>query len=236
MKRTIETTIDEQNFGKDNAASNDKFVLMTTRIRKLALTAHIVFSAGWLGAVSAYLALAIAGLVSRDIRMVKVVYPALQLLGWYVIVPSSLAAMLTGLIQSLGTHWGLFKHYWILVKFLLTFVASIILVNHMPLVSKMSNRVTGGKLSGPDFDSIRIQLLIHAVGGLLILIFTTVLSVYKPWGKTVYGRRNKSVQELQGDRLITGKSWGLKVIFGVTGLIILFIVLHLITGGMAGRH
>jgi len=159
---------------------------MAPRIRKLMLTAHIIFSVGWLGAVIAYIALAITGLTSQNSRMIKVVYPALELVGWYIIVPTSLAALLTGLIQSLGTHWGLFRSYWITVKFILTFGASIILVKHMPVVSKMANWVEGGKLSGPDFEMLRIQLLVHAVGGLFILIITTVLSVYKPWGRIIY--------------------------------------------------
>jgi hypothetical protein len=232
----METTIDEQSVTKTDADSQSKFAIMPTRMRKFMLTVHVIFSVGWLGAVLSYLALAITGLVSRDIRMVKVVYPALELIGWYVIVPSSVAALLTGLIQSLGTNWGVFRYYWISMKFLLTFVASIVLVNHMPVVSQMASMVTTGKLSGLDFDRMQIQLLIHAAGGLLILIFATVLSVYKPWGKTMYGWRNKGVQELPGDSLITGKSWGLKVLFGVTGLVILFIVLHIITGGMGGHH
>ncbi|HYR11547.1 MAG TPA: hypothetical protein VEQ60_27440, partial [Longimicrobium sp.] len=77
-------------------------------LRKLALTAHVACSVGWLGAVAGFLALAVAGLASRDPRTVAAVYPAMELITMYVIVPLSLASLLTGLIQSLGTPWGLF--------------------------------------------------------------------------------------------------------------------------------
>ncbi|MGH7931483.1 MAG: hypothetical protein ACREQV_27260, partial [Candidatus Binatia bacterium] len=76
----------------------------------------------------AYLALAIAGLISRDAPVVRAAYLSLELIGWFVIVPFSLAALLIGLVQSLGTQWGLFRHYWILVKFLLTAAATMVLL------------------------------------------------------------------------------------------------------------
>ena len=165
---------------------------MTLRLRKLALTAHITFSVGWLGAVVAYLALAIVGLTSRDAQMVRAAYLSMELIGWFVIVPFSLAALLTGLVQSLGTQWGLFRHYWILVKFLLTTGATIVLLRHMQAVSRMSGVAAETTLSSADFRALRIQLVVHAAGGLLVLLAATTLSVYKPWGMTPYGRRKQA--------------------------------------------
>jgi len=234
-----EKPIDQQGKSKIDPSFQGKPTTMSSGIRKFVLTMHVIFSVGWLGAVVAYTALAVAGLVSHDDNQtVKIVYPALKLVGWYVIVPNSLAALLTGLIQSLGTNWGLFRYYWVSVKFLLTFVASIILVNHMSVVSKMANIVTNGIYSGADFETMRIQLLIHAAGGLLILITTTILSVYKPWGKTVYGLRSNRTQikELSGQSLTTAKSWRIKLSLGILGLVILFFILHLLTGGMSMHH
>jgi len=222
--------MDVQNIAQTDAIIKRRFVVITMPpfIRKLVLTAHIIFSVGWLGAVLVYVALAIAGLASSDSRMVSVIYPSLELAGWYIIVPCSLAALLSGLIQSLGTPWGLFRYYWVLVKFLLTFVASIILVNHMPVVSEMARMVTKGTLSGPSFERLQIQLLVHAGGGLLILIFTTVLSVYKPWGKTVYGIHREPKQSPQ--------RWKQYALFGLACLTVLFIAIHLLMGGMRGHH
>src|SRR5438132_7467692 len=109
MKKTIDGTMEEQNISKPDTVSYSNSTTMTPGIRKFVLTLHIIFSVGWFGAVLVYLALAIAGLTSHGNQMVKIVYPALPLIGWYVVVPSSLAALFTGLIQSLGTHWGLFR-------------------------------------------------------------------------------------------------------------------------------
>jgi hypothetical protein len=164
---------------------------MTPRLRKLALTAHVATSVGWLGAVVAYLALAITGLTSRDAQTVRAAYLAMDLIGWSVLVPLSISSLLTGLVQSLGTEWGLFRYYWILTKFLLTVGATVILLMHMPAVSRMAGVAAGTTLSGPDLREPRVQLVVHAVGGLFVLLSVTTLSVFKPWGRTRYGRRKQ---------------------------------------------
>ena len=104
---------------------------MTPRLRKFALTAHVTSSVGWLGAVAVFLALAVAGLTSQDAQTVRAAYLAMELTGWFVLVPLSLASLLTGLVQSLGTAWGLFRHYWVLFKLLINVVATIVLLLYM---------------------------------------------------------------------------------------------------------
>jgi hypothetical protein len=41
-------------------------------------------------------------------------------------------------------------------------------------------------LSAADFAALQLQLLVHAAGGLLVLLTVTALSVYKPWGRIRY--------------------------------------------------
>ncbi|MCY9666404.1 hypothetical protein M5X11_15785 [Paenibacillus alginolyticus] len=80
---------------------------MRPHVRKFALTVHVTSSVGWLGAVAVFLVLAIAGLTSTDAQLVRAVYLAMELTTRFVIVPMCLASLLTGLISSLGTEWGL---------------------------------------------------------------------------------------------------------------------------------
>ena len=104
---------------------------MTPAMRKFVLTAHIISSVGWLGAVAAFLALSIAGLTSSDSQRVRAAYLAMDMTGWLVIVPLSFATLVTGLINSLGSAWGLFRHYWVLFKLLIAAVATALLLLHM---------------------------------------------------------------------------------------------------------
>ena len=101
---------------------------MAPGLRKFALTAHIISSVGLLGAIAGFLALAVAGLTSPNDQTVRAAYLAMELIARFVIVPLAFASLLVGLIQSLGTPWGLFRHYWVLVKLLLTVFATIVLL------------------------------------------------------------------------------------------------------------
>lgn len=81
---------------------------LSPAVRKLALTVHLTSSVGWIGAVLAYLALGAAAATSSDPQTVRAAWTAMDLTGWWVIVPLALAALLTGLVMSLGTHWASF--------------------------------------------------------------------------------------------------------------------------------
>ncbi|HEX8932964.1 MAG TPA: DUF2269 domain-containing protein, partial [Pseudonocardiaceae bacterium] len=87
---------------------------MAPRLRKFALAAHITLAVGWIGAVAGYIALDVAAATRQDAQTLRAAYLAMELIAWYVIVPLALASLLTGLVMSLGTKWGLFRHYWVL--------------------------------------------------------------------------------------------------------------------------
>ena len=194
---------------------------MTPRVRKLALTTHVTFSVGWLGAVVAYLVVAIAGLTSLDPQLVKGSYVTMQLMAWFVIVPFAIAALVSGLVQSLATEWGLFRHYWILVKFVLTTLGTVILLLHAPRVSAMAVRAAESALASGDHSQQRLALVIHAAGGLAILLAATVLSIFKPWGKTAHGK---------------GQEGALKRYLLIGGAVVLGIVIVLHISGGAPHH
>jgi len=215
---------------------------MTPGLRKFGLTAHIILSVGWLGAVAGFLALAVAGLTSQDARMVRAAYLAMEFIGWYVIVPFSLATLLAGLVQSLGTTWGLFRHYWVLAKLLLTVLATIVLLLKMEQISNIADVAAETTLFSADLREARIELVAHAGGGLLVLLAATVLSVYKPWGMTPYGRRKASLADWPshpesdvgpgvGSANRTPR-WVYVVGIHAIGLALLFLVMHLTGGGL----
>jgi hypothetical protein len=169
-------------------------ITMTPRLRKFALTAHVTSSVGWLGAVAGFLALALAGLNSQDAQMVRAAYLAMELTGWFVIVPLSLASLPTGLVMSLGTTWGLFRHYWVLAKLLITVLATALLLVHMQPVGHLARVVAETRLAGGELAGLRVQLVADAGAALLALLVATALSVYKPRGMTRYGWRKQHEQ------------------------------------------
>ncbi len=164
---------------------------MSPQTRKLALTAHVVSSVGWLGAVAGSLALAVVGLTSQDAQMVRAAYLALEPIGWFVLVPLSVASLLTGLIQSFGTTWGLFRHYWVLFKLLINVVASVFLLMYMQTLGFFAAAAQTAP-STADLDALRSPSpALHAGVALALLVAAAALSVYKPRGLTRYGRRKE---------------------------------------------
>jgi len=221
------------------------------------LTAHVTFSVGWLGADAAFLALAIVGMTSQSVQILRAAYLAMELIGLFVIVPFSFAALLTGLTLALGTQWGLFRHYWILVKFLLTIGATVVLLVHTNPMREAASIVSGvaetlsvvgtqlragstGGLSG----NLQLQLLVASGGGLLVLLVNTTLGLYKPRGLTAYGRRKQQERRIATTEITAqsstkiGRALGLpiKIAIAVIGLIVAVLVFLHLSGAGFGNH
>lgn len=161
---------------------------MKPGLRKFALAAHLTFSVGWIGTVVAYLALGAAAVTSEEINTVRAAWTAMELIGWYVIVPLAIASLLTGLLMALGTKWGLFRYYWVSISFVLTVFATTVLLLHMPSVTttaEIAQQAEGAALEALGGD------LAHPAIGLVVLLVVQVLNIYKPPGLTRYGWRKR---------------------------------------------
>jgi len=165
--------------------------MISPLVRKFGLTAHGGSSVGWFGSVFAFLALAIYGVAGGNLETVRGVYVSMNLIGWWIIVPLSFAAVLTGVIQSLISPWGLFRHYWVVIKLMITIVATGLLLLHMQPVGHLAGVVAERTLKHGELAGIRLQLAADAGAALVALLIALTLSVYKPQGLTAYGRRKK---------------------------------------------
>ncbi len=207
---------------------------MTPTLRKLTITAHVTFSIGWLGAVAAFLVLSIAGLTSRDTEVVRGAYLSMDLISRFVIIPMCFAALATGLLQALGTPWGLFRYYWILMKFgLAIFVTIALLIHQFAVMAVAAKRVSGAaaeSLFSSDLVSLKTELVRAPSLAILLLLVAATLGVYKPWGLTRYGRRKQRERRSVEQPPDNGTPLGVKLFFAVIGVLVLvFIVLH-VTG------
>ena len=105
----------------------------------------------------------------------------MEVIGWFVLVPLSLASLLSGLVQALGTRWGLFRHYWVLFKLLITVLSTTVLLIYMQTLSYLSGVAAETTLSSGDLGRLQTGSPVLDAGvGLLLLLVATTLSVYKP--------------------------------------------------------
>lgn len=201
---------------------------MTPQLRKALLTTHIACSVGWLGAVAAFSALAVAGISSIDPVIARGVYIGLGVIGWVVIVPACVLSLATGIAHSLGSEWGLTRHYWIALKFLLTSGASLMLILHMQPIVKLAQAATKGLLEH-HLLALQRQLVIDAGLAAIVLLSTTILSIYKPWGLTSSGRKNGFGGN---DRAAKRINWGRVAIGAMALFLVSFVLLHLTGRGL----
>ena len=155
-------------------------------LRRALLTAHVVASVGWLGAIAASLVLAIGGATGDG----DAAYPALELVGRYALVPLGGASLLTGLLQGLTSKWGVLQHYWVVTKLLINVVAVVVLLMYLQTLESLA--------ATPDVRSA--SPVVHAVGALVLLLAAVVLSIFKPSGRTRHGwRRQERLRARRGE-------------------------------------
>lgn len=198
---------------------------MSSRLSKLMLTAHLTLSVGWFGTVAAFLVLSIAGLTGSE-QVVKSCYLSMDLIAWFVILPFCLCSLLTGLTQAIFTQWGLFNYYWIAAKLILTLIATVVLLVHMQPISYLAKIASETPLTLGELTAMRIRLIADAGAAMFVLLATTTISVYKPWGKIQLGFRVPNFIPT------TKKPLGIYLLIGFMAVLILFIILHIVNGGM----
>jgi uncharacterized protein (DUF2062 family) len=118
----------------------------------------------------------------------------MEVTGWFVIVPMAVGSLLTGLVMALGTRWGLWRHYWVVFAFVLTTLATGVLIVHMRDVTSLANTARGADAEG--LDKLGGDLF-HTTVGIAVLLAIQVLNVYKPTGMTRYGWRKQDEQRRQ---------------------------------------
>jgi hypothetical protein len=183
-------------------------VMLRPRARKLTLSLHLAVSVGWIGTVVAYLALSVAAANSDDVQVIRAAWIGMALIGWYVIVPLAVASLLTGLVIAVGTRWGLFRHYWVIFSLVLTIVATVVLIQHMPGVSDLADVARRGTSTNVDqldahlYGRLRQGDFLHPGLGLIVLLVIQVLNVHKPPGLTRYGRRKQREESARTSQVV----------------------------------
>ena len=166
--------------------------MMTPALRRFTFTTHITSSVGWVGAVLAFLALAVIGFTSDDPVKVRGAYLLMAPAAWFVLVPLAHASLLSGIVLSLGTTWGLFRYNWVVLKLGITVFATVVLLIYMGTFREMA-----GVAADPVLDMAVVRNaspIVHTILALILLLAATVLGVYKPFGMTDYGRRKHNEQ------------------------------------------
>ena len=87
-----------------------------------------------------------------------------------------------GSCQSLVTPWGLLRHYWVVLKLLITVVATVALMAYLDTFRFMAAMAGDPRA---DVGALRNwSPALQAVLALVMLLLATVLALFKPRGLT----------------------------------------------------
>lgn len=169
---------------------------MQPAVRKAALVVHVGISVAWIGAVAAYLALDVSVATGQDPQALRAAYAGMALIATKVIVPFAFGSLGTGLVMSLGTKWGLLRHYWVVISLLLTIIATAVLLVEVETINHLARTAADPTASAADLRGLG-STLAHSIGGILVLLVIFALNMYKPRGMTPYGWRKDHQQRAQ---------------------------------------
>ena len=144
-------------------------------LRKLVLAAHVLVAGGWFGVVVAKLVLELAAATAQAAEIPRAAYLFMGLIDRALFPPMALGTLLTGVVLAVGTAWGLFRHYWIMAKLVLTVA---VIVTGVVFVGAWLEEARAAA-SGPA----AVRLVYASLAHLLMLGAATVISIYKPLGR-----------------------------------------------------
>ena len=165
--------------------------------RRALLVVHVAVSVGWLGLTLGLLALGIAAYATADPSLTEAAYRAMKVFADWLLAPIALATFGSGVILSLGTPWGLARHWWVWLKFWITLGTAAATV--FALRPEIAHAAAAGV---PDISLVAAPSVATSA-----YLFMTAVSVLKPWGLTRRGRRLRtSARSTSSGKAVDGRS------------------------------
>ncbi len=144
--------------------------MLKPRARKWYLVAHIVSAGLWIGIDAVLGILACTALLSSDPAVVTTSLKALPLFAVWPMLTAAVLTLGTGVVLGLGGKYGLVRYWWVAVKLAVNvLMALLILFALRPGIDEATTNPGG--------------LLYPVVVAPALLLFASVLSVFKPWGR-----------------------------------------------------
>ncbi|HEU0286112.1 MAG TPA: DUF2269 family protein [Nocardioidaceae bacterium] len=172
---------------------------LSASARKLTLTIHIITALGWIGVDFVLLVFAVTGMTSDDPTTLAMCYRAIDLFAVVLLLPLGLLSLASGLLLGWGSKYGILRYRWVFWKLVLNLVlTTLVVVLLRPAVSDAADAVSGPTATLNDrLDQAQSNLIFPPTVSITALTLATVLAVYKPWGRTKYGRRRLEEERRQ---------------------------------------
>jgi hypothetical protein len=148
------------------------------RAHKIAITAHVLAAVGWFGIAVAIAFGGVAATVTSDPTLAHALFRAMETVPW-LSIPFGLIAVASGMLLGVGTVYGLVRHWWVVAK--IAIAAAVIITDSVIVARVAHDAAVTGSPAPPLFGSTSAHVVVLGVA--------TALSVFKPRGRTPWGRR-----------------------------------------------
>lgn len=170
---------------------------ITIRQKRWLLSAHLFCTVAWLGTALCSLVLNLTALFTQDSHLLRAIYLQASILDVALLRGGALGAILTGLLLSVLTQWGLFRFYWIMLKEII----SVLCIAVGVIISSWNDEALALAAS-PGFQSVhspiyltdRAWMFLGIAFQLVSLSAVVVISVFKPWGQWKRFTRHRAKQ------------------------------------------
>ncbi len=167
---------------------------------------HIAFAGTWLA--SAITIALVSSLLSSDDGMQMLgIHRTAKFVDDFILIPAANGTWVTGLLFSLKTRWGWFKHRWIPVKWAIAIsgivVGTFVLGPNLNALPAMVRELGATAFAHPKYLSSRNVILYLGSFQVATLLLACSLPVLKPWGAHNRNARSASVQPRHSEPEVT---------------------------------
>lgn len=159
--------------------------LGTRGLRALKI-GHLLFAIMWIGGVMALVSVQL-GATPTTREMMYMAAECHLVIDEFFLIPGGIGIIVTALAYGWLTKWGFFKHRWLTVKWILTFILVVIGAGYMGMTIKENMayavELLDGNASVAKFWSNVHHVAIAGIVQLVLFVYVVFISVVKPWKK-----------------------------------------------------
>lgn len=160
------------------------------RLRQVLVFLHVTSSLGWTGAGAANVVLAVTGATTSSAEVRRVAYGLIDRIDVALVIPLAFTTLVGGVLVSVATPWGLVRHWWVLVKLVLTVAVIIFSTFGIGVWVYQSIDASAGGGESP----VAIRLVQGAGANIVAFVFMSFVSFVKPWGATPWARSGRTAR------------------------------------------
>ncbi|MED3624443.1 hypothetical protein [Neobacillus thermocopriae] len=155
--------------------------------KSILVAIHVLAVASWIGGTLAMLLLAIYLQSGANGEQLLYTMASMEVIDENLLKYPALLSLITGIMLSVWTQWGLTKYYWVIIKLVLTILTILIgifflnkwtaslgiLIEDMGFIA----------LKNEEFQHTWTQIVTTSSFNILCLAFMTFITYLKPFGK-----------------------------------------------------